>query len=59
MFLEDAQYHKPIYITGFDWWNTDKHHYGDNEKRGTLHKPIEEFKIILDLVKNGKVQFLE
>lgn len=36
-------------IIGFDWWNTNKHHYGDSEPRGKLHKPIEEHKVIENL----------
>jgi hypothetical protein len=36
-------------IIGFDWWDKDKHHYGDNEQRGTVHKPEEEYKIIKQL----------
>lgn len=58
MFLEDERYNKPMYITGFDWWKTKKHHYGDNERRGTLHNPKEEYKIIVNLLNKGKVKFL-
>lgn len=36
-------------IIGFDWWNTDKHHYGDNELRGKLHKPLQEYEVIKNL----------
>lgn len=59
MMIEDQEYEKPIYITGFDWWLTDKHHYGDNERRGALHSPSEEYQIISGLVNEGKVKFLE
>lgn len=46
-----AIYHfdKMVDIVGFDWWKTEKHHYGDREKRGTLHKPKEEYEIIKSL----------
>ena len=47
-----------IYITGFDWWSTEEHHYGDNERRGSLHNPAEEFKIIRYLQKLGYLKFL-
>jgi hypothetical protein len=59
MMLEEDKYQKPIYITGFDWWSNDKHHYGDKEKRGTLHSPLEEHKLILNFINEGKVKFLE
>lgn len=48
----------PIYLFGFDWWDRNIHHYGDNEKRGTLHNPKEEFEIISNLLKNQNVKFL-
>ena len=47
-----------ITITGFDWWSRTKHHYGDNEKRGSLHNPNEEFKVISKLINDGRVVFL-
>lgn len=47
-----------VTITGFDWWERSDHHYGDNEKRGTLHDPIAERDIILRLQKEGKLFFL-
>ncbi len=28
-----------IYLTGFDWWDEKKHHYGDSEFRGAYHRP--------------------
>jgi len=48
-----------VYITGFDWWDNQKHHYGDNEVRGTLHKPEQERDIIISLKNEGKVSFLQ
>ncbi len=47
-----------VCITGFDWWDRKKHHYGDNEARGTMHKPQEEYKVIQGLIKQNKVYFL-
>jgi hypothetical protein len=47
-----------VKIVGFDWWATDKHHYGDNEKRGTLHKPEIESTIICKLIGKEKLTFL-
>jgi hypothetical protein len=55
-FLEEG--YKNIFITGFDWWEREKHHYGDNEIRGTLHKPMEEYKIIKKLINDKKIRFL-
>jgi len=31
-----------IHLYGFDWWDKEKHHYGDNDSRGNLHKPDKE-----------------
>lgn len=45
-----------ITITGFDWWNRKKHHYGDDEPRGTLHKPILELQKINSL--GNQIKFL-
>ncbi|MBV6514046.1 MAG: hypothetical protein FMNOHCHN_03636 [Ignavibacteriaceae bacterium] len=28
-----------VSLVGFDWWDRKEHHYGDGEKRGSLHKP--------------------
>lgn len=58
MILEDSRYKKPVFIVGFDWWETEKHHYGDNERRGTIHKPELELKIISDLQSKGLIEFL-
>tara|TARA_E500000318_G_C3562034_1_gene213921 strand:+ start:882 stop:1382 length:501 start_codon:yes stop_codon:yes gene_type:complete len=46
--------HRQIDLIGFDWWVRDKHHYGDDEKRGTLHDPKKELQIISKL-KNVKM----
>lgn len=56
MMLE--RYNK-VCITGFDWWDREKHHYGDNESRGTLHKPKEEHVLIQELINKDKVYFLQ
>lgn len=46
-------------LTGFDWWEeNDKHHYGDNQKIGTIHKPDKEFIFIKKLINDKKVNFL-
>ena len=47
-----------VTITGFDWWSNSKHHYGDNERRGTLHEPDLEMKAINQLILDGKLRFL-
>ena len=47
-----------VTITGFDWWDRDEHHYADEEVRGTLHKPKEEYKIIKQLQSENKIKFL-
>jgi len=43
-----------VYLHGFDWWDREKHHYADDEIRGSLHEPKEELKIIKEL----EVKFL-
>jgi hypothetical protein len=47
-----------VMITGFDWWANSRHHYGDNERRGTLHQPDIEMKAINKLILDGKLRFL-
>ena len=47
-----------VKIVGFDWWATEKHHYGDNEERGTLHKPDIESKIVCKLIGQERLTFL-
>jgi hypothetical protein len=47
-----------VTITGFDWWDNIRHHYGDKEQRGTLHNPQKEFECINNLVYINKVKFL-
>lgn len=49
------QEYDKVHITGFDWWKTEKHHYGDEEIRGTLHNPKKEYEIIKKLINQGKV----
>ena len=55
LFLREVE---SLTIHGFDWWATDKHHYGDDEKRGTLHKPKIEMEIIIKLIGQEKLSFL-
>lgn len=47
-----------VTITGFDWWAREKHHYADNERRGTIHDPEIEMKVINKLIFQGKLRFL-
>lgn len=47
-----------VTITGFDWWNSDQHHYSDKAPRGRIHKPEKELRFINTLVEAGKVKFL-
>lgn len=48
-----------VFITGFDWWeNRERHHFGDNAIRGSLHQPEEEKKIIDKLSKSGQLNWL-
>jgi hypothetical protein len=47
-----------VVLHGFDWWERDKHHYGDQALRGTLHKPWIERGLIEKLISQGKVQML-
>ncbi|HBJ85410.1 MAG TPA: hypothetical protein DDZ88_16340 [Verrucomicrobiales bacterium] len=51
--------HPRITITGFDWWEREKHHYSDNAVRGTLHKPEKEFRVIQKLQRDGRLEFLK
>lgn len=55
MLLKD---YKKLSITGFDWWQSEKHHYNDRATRGTLHKPHIEKKVIDMFVEQGKIEFL-
>jgi hypothetical protein len=48
-----------VTITGFDWWEREKHHYSDNAIRGNMHKPQKELAVIQKLRGLGKLQFLE
>ncbi len=50
--------YEKVCITGFDWWDREKHHYGDKEVRGTLHKPQKEFEVIQELIKRQRIYFL-
>jgi hypothetical protein len=43
-----------VHLYGFDWWDNEKHHYGDNEPRGNLHQPNKE-KIFFEKLKKRTV----
>ena len=48
-----------VTITGFDWWEASEiHHYNDNARRGTLHKPEKEMVLISKLIFENKVSIL-
>ena len=47
-----------VTITGFDWWEHEKHHYNDNGVRGTIHDPFFEKKFIDKLISENKVHIL-
>lgn len=49
---------QPVTITGFDWWDTTKHHYNDNAPRGSLHKPVIERDLIYKLRDQQLLSFL-
>ena len=45
-----------VTLYGFDWWEKrDKHHYGDGQSIGKIHKPKQEFKLFSKLSKEGRV----
>lgn len=46
-----------VYLHGFDWWDRERHHYADSEKRGTLHKPQLEYKVIKEF--GDRLKFLK
>ena len=49
-----------VTIVGFDWWERNEHHYGDDVHiRGDLHRPLEEHKIIDRLRIEKELQFLK
>ena len=52
------KYSDHIVITGFDWWDTSKHHYNDSAPRGEIHQPKDEKIFINKLVDEDKVSFL-
>lgn len=47
-----------VFITGFDWWERDAHHYGDKAVRGKLHQPMVEKRLIDKLQGEGRLSFL-
>ena len=45
-----------VTLYGFDWWeNRDKHHYGDGQSIGKIHKPKHELKLFLKLAEDGRI----
>lgn len=48
-----------VTITGFDWWEREKHHYSDHAVRGSLHDPQKEFRVIQMLRAEGRLEFLQ
>jgi hypothetical protein len=48
-----------VTITGFDWWEREKHHYSDNAVRGTMHQPKKEHAVIQKLAAEGRLSFLQ
>jgi hypothetical protein len=45
-----------VTLYGFDWWEKrDKHHYGDNQSIGKIHKPDHELKLFLKLAEDDRV----
>ena len=60
-----------VTIFGFDWWDRKQHHYfptitvdrdyieKKDHDRGTVHEPLEEYRIIKQLEKQGKLSFLK
>ena len=50
-----------VTLHGFDWANgseRDRHHYGDGQSRGKLHKPKKEKVFFEKLIEGGRVAFL-
>lgn len=47
-----------VSITGFDWWDREKHHYFDQAARGHLHKPQIEKQLIDKLIEQDRLKFL-
>lgn len=50
--------HERVTLTGFDWWEREQHHYGDEAARGGLHVPGVEKRFIDRLANDGRVRFL-
>ena len=44
-----------VFIYGFDFFQGDEHHYGDNVGRGKLHKPQHELVYFMRLILEGKI----
>ena len=50
--------HPLVYITGFDWWESENHHYNDKAPRGKLHDPQKEYVFIKKLIDEGRVKMI-
>lgn len=48
-----------VTLTGFDWWEREKHHYSDNAVRGNMHKPQKELAVFIKLQAMGRLSFLQ
>lgn len=47
-----------VTLTGFDWWEREKHHYSDEAIRGNIHQPCVERQFFAKLEQEGKLAFL-
>lgn len=49
-----------VTLYGFDWWDKtrSKHHYGDVQTIGNIHKPICEYNILKKLEQDNRVSFI-
>lgn len=48
-----------VTLYGFDWWEKrDKHHYGDGQSIGRIHKPNQELKLFSKLAEQYKIKDL-
>ena len=47
-----------VVLTGFDWWEREKHHYSDEAVRGAIHQPSVERQFFAKLEQEGRLSFL-
>jgi hypothetical protein len=51
--------HGQVTLYGFDWWEKrDKHHYGDGQSIGRIHKPNQELKLFSKLAEQDRIKDL-